>query len=150
MRGLKTVLVRGNTPINKHILSGQTTRAFDIFLFLCKQSIVFVLGRPLSNRQPNVLSTHFLVWLHISLHVLLVPEQSILFRSFCISNPAGKWIPHHLVCWYFYPTAGLDPQCTHTKNQLPKKKRATMIPRPLLESSWRGKSKFALTIFVKK
>ena len=64
--------------------------------------------------------------------------------------------PLHRKCWRRNTTssegtAGLDPKCMHTQNQFPEKKneRVTSIPRPLMESSWRGESKSALAIFVK-
>ena len=55
-----------------------------------------------------------------------------------------------IVHMYIMPhTAGLSVRNTHTHTQIPQQTRwATTIPRPPLESSRRGESRYACVIFV--
>ena len=65
-------------------------------------------------------------------------------------RPVNQSIYLFICVSIYLPTAGLDPPVeTHEKSIYQRTKRAATIPRPPLESSWRGESKSAVTIFVK-
>ena len=68
----------------------------------------------------------------------------IFFESFCIDICQLPSSQH----FNDTSTARLDLQQTHKKNNSRKPARATTIPIPPLERSWREESKSASTIFV--